>query len=181
MGRPKSFHEEDTLRSAAQAFTVGGYEGTSVDDLVKALNLHRGSLYKAFGSKRGLFLAVLRQYVRSGLTAAVQAIHGDSSREVDLFAALARSSDLDLLLIAALERGHQDAEVAALVGRALGLLEDLLPEEQPPSAATAARPPPVQAIRLMGARIYERLLVDVDGPANSPNPLGKESDGTDQH
>ncbi|WP_408649259.1 helix-turn-helix domain-containing protein [Streptomyces herbicida] len=33
-------------------FAERGYEGTSVDDLVRALGVHRGSLYKVFGSKR---------------------------------------------------------------------------------------------------------------------------------
>ncbi|SOZ40938.1 TetR/AcrR family transcriptional regulator [Cupriavidus neocaledonicus] len=37
-----------------------GFNACSVDDLVEATaSLHRGSLYKAFGSKRGLFEKVL--------------------------------------------------------------------------------------------------------------------------
>jgi len=63
MGRPRGFSERTILEAAADAFVRGGYEGTSVDDLVHALKLHRGSLYRAFGSKHGLFLAVLRHYV----------------------------------------------------------------------------------------------------------------------
>lgn len=64
VARPKSFSPENVLRLALTCFTAGGYEGTSMDDLVQALDLHRGSLYEAFGSKRGLFLAVLDDYVR---------------------------------------------------------------------------------------------------------------------
>lgn len=47
------------LATAAGLFARLGYEATSVDDLVRELGVHRGSLYGAFGSKRGLFGAVL--------------------------------------------------------------------------------------------------------------------------
>lgn len=36
------------------------YDGVSVDDLVSHLGVHRNSLYKALGSKRGLYLIALR-------------------------------------------------------------------------------------------------------------------------
>ena len=49
------------LAAAADAIVATGDEGTSVDDLVAATGLFRGSLCKAFGSKRGLFLTALRR------------------------------------------------------------------------------------------------------------------------
>ncbi len=36
MGRPRGFSEGTILEAAADAFVRGGYEGTSVDDLVSA-------------------------------------------------------------------------------------------------------------------------------------------------
>ena len=60
MGRNRSFDEADVVRRAAACFLRSGYEGTSVEELTSATGLHRGSLYQAFGSKRGLFLAGLR-------------------------------------------------------------------------------------------------------------------------
>ena len=39
-----------------------GYDGTSVDDLLEATGLHKGSLYKAFGDKRALYIASLERY-----------------------------------------------------------------------------------------------------------------------
>ena len=74
MGRPRGFSEDEVLDAAA-AFVLGGYEGTSIDDLVKALNLHRGSLYQAFGSKHGLFLAALRHYIETHLVSAPSDAH----------------------------------------------------------------------------------------------------------
>jgi len=46
MGRPRSFDEDTILEAAAAVFVRGGYEGTSIDDLVRTLGLHRGSLYQ---------------------------------------------------------------------------------------------------------------------------------------
>jgi TetR/AcrR family transcriptional regulator, transcriptional repressor for nem operon len=39
-----------------------GYEATSIDDLVQAKGMGRGSLYGTFGDKRQLFLAALDHY-----------------------------------------------------------------------------------------------------------------------
>lgn len=47
------------METAARVFRRRGYASTSVDHLVEATNVHRGSLYKVFGSKHGLFLRVL--------------------------------------------------------------------------------------------------------------------------
>lgn len=59
MGRTRSFDTDAVLAAAAGLFARLGYEATSVDDLVRELGVHRASLYGAFGSKRGLFVAVL--------------------------------------------------------------------------------------------------------------------------
>lgn len=61
MARPRSFDEDDVIDRATGAFGRLGYAACSVDDLVEATGLQRGSLYKVFGSKRGLFEQVLRK------------------------------------------------------------------------------------------------------------------------
>ena len=48
MGRPRTFDTDRAVESAAALFATHGYEGTSVDDLVTATGVHRGSLYKVF-------------------------------------------------------------------------------------------------------------------------------------
>ncbi|APU13432.1 transcriptional regulator, TetR family [Actinoalloteichus fjordicus] len=49
--------------AAVQAtFWDNGYAGTSLEDLLAASGLGKGSLYGAFGDKRSLFLRVLREY-----------------------------------------------------------------------------------------------------------------------
>jgi TetR/AcrR family transcriptional repressor of nem operon len=167
MGRPRSFNEDAVLDAAAEVFVHGGYEGTSIDDLVKALNLHRGSLYKAFGSKRGLFLAVLERYVEAHLANATRAAQMSADDAINV---LTRSQDLDLLLYAALERGHQDAQVAALVRRALELIEQATADQLDPSRASDPASRPKQAIELLGSRLYERLHKDPN-VLNTPHQL----------
>lgn len=59
MARPRTFDEQKVLSQSREIFATQGYNGTSIDDLVRVTGLLRGSLYKAFGSKRNLFLKVL--------------------------------------------------------------------------------------------------------------------------
>ena len=50
------------LSAVQAAFWDNGYAGTSLDDLLAASGLGKGSLYGAFGDKQHLFLRVLREY-----------------------------------------------------------------------------------------------------------------------
>lgn len=59
MGRKRNFNQNDIIDKMVQVFIMHGYEGTSLDDLVQATGLLRGSLYSAFGSKQGMFIASL--------------------------------------------------------------------------------------------------------------------------
>ncbi|MDN5743600.1 MAG: TetR/AcrR family transcriptional regulator [Nocardioidaceae bacterium] len=87
MGRTRGFDESAVLDRAAEVF-AGGYERTSIDDVVTATGLHRGSLYATFGSKRGLFRAAV-------------------GRALDRHSALAA----DLVVIAMLELAPRDPEI----------------------------------------------------------------------
>lgn len=51
MARKKEFDEKQVLLAAAKVFSVNGYAGSSIDQLVKATGLLRGSLYGTFYSK----------------------------------------------------------------------------------------------------------------------------------
>jgi TetR/AcrR family transcriptional repressor of nem operon len=53
---------EAVVEAAMTAFRRRGFEGTSLQDLVDATGLGRGSLYAAFGSKEGLYLAAVDRY-----------------------------------------------------------------------------------------------------------------------
>lgn len=49
--------------AAVSTFWERGYEATSMDDLLDAMGLTKGSLYKAFGDKHNLFLLSLQDYL----------------------------------------------------------------------------------------------------------------------
>jgi len=61
-GRPRSFCTETALDRALTVFWRHGYEGASIADLTAAMGINTPSLYAAFGSKEGLFHAVLKRY-----------------------------------------------------------------------------------------------------------------------
>ena len=63
MARQKEFDQSDVLLKAMQAFWRRGYEATSVQDLVEATGINRGSMYDTFGDKRGLFQAAVDFYI----------------------------------------------------------------------------------------------------------------------
>lgn len=61
MARPREFDESLAIDAAAAVFRQHGYAASSIEQLVEATGVHRGSLYTTFGSKRGLFLRVLER------------------------------------------------------------------------------------------------------------------------
>ena len=61
-GRPRAFCVEETLDRAMAVFWRHGYEGSSMSDLTAAMGINSPSLYACFGSKEGLFRAVLERY-----------------------------------------------------------------------------------------------------------------------
>ncbi|MGI8881062.1 MAG: helix-turn-helix domain-containing protein [Jatrophihabitans sp.] len=87
------------LDRAAGLFSRNGYEGTSIDDIVTAAGLHRGSLYATFGSKRGLFRDAMRRAVDQRSDHAV-----------------------DLVLVALLELAPRDREIRGDCRRAYAAL-----------------------------------------------------------
>lgn len=59
MGRKTSFDHDHVILQMSQVFGRYGYAGAALDDLVAATGVLRGSLYRAFGSKQGMFIASL--------------------------------------------------------------------------------------------------------------------------
>ena len=67
MSRMPEFDRAIVVERAMQVFWRRGYSQTTVTDLVAATGLQPGSLYAAFGNKKGVFLEVLEAYNRSFL------------------------------------------------------------------------------------------------------------------
>ncbi|MCR4376749.1 MAG: TetR/AcrR family transcriptional regulator [Rhodospirillales bacterium] len=62
MSRPQQFDRDDVLDRALMVFWLKGFETASIQDLVDATGLNRGSLYNTFGDKAELFAAVMERY-----------------------------------------------------------------------------------------------------------------------
>ena len=62
MARPREFDIEEAVTHAMAVFWEHGYDATTTDQLLDGMRLTRGSLYKAFGDKKALFLRALDLY-----------------------------------------------------------------------------------------------------------------------
>ena len=62
MARPREFDEAEALDRAMVVFWKKGYQNTSLDDLLEAMGIQRGSFYNTFGSKRETYLRTIDRY-----------------------------------------------------------------------------------------------------------------------
>jgi TetR/AcrR family transcriptional regulator, transcriptional repressor for nem operon len=154
MGRPRGFDEDEVVRAAAELFARHSFDGTSVDDLVNHLGVHRGSLYKTFGSKRGLYLRALRRHVDEDVSALARAVATARDQAQAVGLVLAAGPRLGMLFHAMVERAPVDPDAAAETTRALALLD----------AATEAEG--LTALAL--GQLLRRRAVPRDAPAESP-------------
>jgi TetR/AcrR family transcriptional regulator, transcriptional repressor for nem operon len=82
-GRPRKFDPDVAIKAAAEVFWDHGYHPTSIDDLCQATGLLRGSLYSAFGDKRGMLLAALDSYAEKNLARLAESLNSaEPGREV---------------------------------------------------------------------------------------------------
>lgn len=62
MARQKEFDRDEVLHKAVEVFWSRGYEGASIQDLVRHMGINRQSMYDTFGDKHSLFLEALDRY-----------------------------------------------------------------------------------------------------------------------
>ncbi|OIR02799.1 HTH-type transcriptional repressor ComR [mine drainage metagenome] len=81
-GRPPAFNRDEALENAMQIFWEHGYEGTSMSELMEAMDMNKPSIYAAFGNKEELFRKALQKYL-SGPSAFVKdAVSEPTARQV---------------------------------------------------------------------------------------------------
>lgn len=132
-GRPREFDLDDAARAAMQVFWDHGYEAASLPDLIAGTGLSRGSLYKAFGDKKGLLLAALDQYTAAGLKATADLLSQPGSARQAIRASLQRYIDLSLgekgrrgcLVVAMTTEMAHDPDIAERTGRMFRRLQQL--------------------------------------------------------
>jgi len=120
-GRPREFDSDAALDKAIARFSEYGYHGTSISDLHACLGLTSGSIYKAWGDKRGLFLAALDRYMEVRAEAIRSCLEAESSGRDKISALLAMYAQLSsgvfgrtgcLVVESAVELSMSDPEIA---------------------------------------------------------------------
>ena len=134
MARPKEFDEEKALRKAIRLFSQQGFAATSTDELMRAMDVGRQSMYDTFGDKRALFLRALEMYV----TESVHAINTELERPGSALSAVrnalvtfAERNDLSseegcMGLNAISEFGQRDTDVTRITRNAARLQRQTL-------------------------------------------------------
>lgn len=163
VGRPREFDVDEVLDAAMVAFWAKGYESTSLNDLMAATGLHKGSLYQAFGDKHSLFIESLKRYLaRMRQTEHAEFARADTPAEglrrvghslVDLV-----DDDSDpprgcMAVNALVEMAPHDPEVRAImndhIGQMRAMIEQAVERAQADGDIDSARPPSVVAGMLM--------------------------------
>ncbi len=137
MGRPREFDEKEVLSEAMRVFWLKGYEATSMTDLMEAMQLHKGSIYKAFGDKHNLFYLALKSYMDQGRAVAMQMMTGASSPRD----AIAMFMNMSLrqcacgdqvkgcfMINSVVELGPHDEQIRELIARFMESMRDKLTE-----------------------------------------------------
>ena len=132
MARQKEFAKEEVLEKAMTTFWRFGFEGTSMQSLVKNMGISRSSLYETFGDKHSLFAAAITHYENTrmrNMLACLQKLGASKSTIVELFASLIDESINDrefrgcFLTNTAIELCHHAPDTAARIASNLQTLE----------------------------------------------------------
>ena len=116
-------------------FWTHGYHATSLTDLLDGTGLSRGSLYKAFGDKKSLFLRALDRYAAAGLqelgdTLSIPGSVRDAIRNAfAIYVPLSAGSKGRrgcMVMATAAEMLPHDPEVGARVQEVFSRIQDLL-------------------------------------------------------
>ena len=134
MARPREFDVQKAREDAMNVFWEGGFKETSLPVLLDGLKLSRGSLYKAFGSKRNIFLEALKLYDQTEWQPGVRLLKnrkissGHERIEQVFLGAISRVENGDrrgcLLCNAAVGAAYDDEEISKMVQQMLAELTD---------------------------------------------------------
>lgn len=126
MARPKEFDLERALHRAISVFSQKGFAATSTDELMRAMEVGRQSMYDTFGDKRALFLKALEVYVSENVRAINVELRAPGSPLAAIRSALVHfserkdlsSTDGCMGINAICEFGMRDEDVTRITRRA---------------------------------------------------------------
>lgn len=132
MARQKEFDREDVLQKAMDVFWSQGYEATSIQDLVEAMGINRGSLYDTFKDKQTLFRLALAHYDDTIISQAIAKLEAPGASKLEtmqFFYRLVEDAVADsrrrgcLITNSAVELAATDPEMAERIAANLKRLE----------------------------------------------------------
>ncbi len=82
MARPVEFEYEEVLQNAMEQFWKEGFEASSVQKLLDATVINRGTLYNSFGDKDTFFKSCVARY-NNQLGAIIESTLGDKNLKAD--------------------------------------------------------------------------------------------------
>lgn len=135
MSRPRTFDPDTALATALTTFWTQGYSGSSIQVLLDAMQINRGSLYASFGSKDTLFKSALDLYYARITSKVIGLLDSDPSPTHGLYAVF----DLTLIALPEVHRrkgcllvntvaelSETDPELARHAGDLLGHLREAM-------------------------------------------------------
>lgn len=134
VGRPREFELDDAVRKAMDVFWDRGYHDASLPDLLGGMDLSRGSFYKAFTDKRGVYLRALDAYIDDAIRTVGETLHANPSPKAAIREAFSRqvvaSSGKEglrgcFVVLAAVEMLPGDKDVLPRISRLFRRLQDL--------------------------------------------------------
>ena len=137
MARKKTYDEKDALAAIKDQFWRHGYEGASLHALENATGLPKQTLYREFGSKKGMYLAALADYERDEVRGAIRLLRAHDrpeDRVRALFDAVLEEAEGSVagrgcfLCNAAADRTGLDEAISHSVSGTLSLLRDAMEE-----------------------------------------------------
>ena len=134
VGRPIEFDPGIALDAAMHEFWRNGYEATSLQDLLKSMELSKSSFYQAFSSKEKLFHRCLKHYQEQIVTK-LEADLKDAKSGIgfiqNAFSSIADEAKKEneqkgcLVINTANEFGQKDSVVAKIVKQSIGSFENI--------------------------------------------------------
>ena len=133
-GRPIEFDPDIALDQAMHVFWIKGFENTSLQDLIAAMQLSKSSFYQTFKSKENLFQQCIEHYRDQMLTNLQEALKNTNSgmkfiRNTFLkISDEANSRDVKkgcLVMNTASEFGQKDKAIASLVKESIVSFENV--------------------------------------------------------
>ena len=134
MGRPLAFDKDEALDQAMELFWMKGYEATSLNDLLRSMNLSKSSFYQSFKSKNDLFhnsIVRYRQRIVAQMRAKLEAAPSGRQFIKSMFEEFREiKGDLDryrgcFVMNCASEFAQRDADVSELVLGGLNEFESI--------------------------------------------------------